>query len=75
MNMAGRARKRGGRDGRRLEKALDEALGQTFPASDPFSVGQVTATEPPARPVDRTAPRLVGEARAPVRRRRRKRAA
>lgn len=38
------------------EEALDEALAQTFPASDPFSVGQFTATEAPARPADRKAP-------------------
>ena len=47
----------GGEDGRRKQEAgLDEALEQTFPASDPFSVGQFTATEPPARPADRKAP-------------------
>ena len=40
-----------------LDKELDRALAQTFPASDPFSVGQFTGTEPPARPVDREAPR------------------
>jgi hypothetical protein len=40
-----------------LDKELDKALAQTFPASDPFSVGQFTSTEPPARPVDREAPR------------------
>ncbi len=42
----------------RREAELDRALAQTFPASDPFSVGQVTSTEPPARPVDRKAPLL-----------------
>jgi len=47
----------GGEDDRRKQEAgLDEALEQTFPASDPFSVGQFTATEPPARPADRKAP-------------------
>ncbi len=36
----------GGEDDRRKqEDGLDEALEQTFPASDPFSVGQFTATE------------------------------
>jgi hypothetical protein len=43
---------------RKLENVLDQALDQTFPASDPFSVGQITGTEPPARPVDRKAPRM-----------------
>ena len=45
-----------GDDRRKQEAGLDEALEQTFPASDPFSVGQFTATEPPARPADRKAP-------------------
>jgi hypothetical protein len=46
----------GGDDRRKQEAGLDEALEQTFPASDPFSVGQFTATEAPARPADRKAP-------------------
>ena len=47
----------GGEDARRKQEAgLDQALEQTFPASDPFSVGQFTATEAPARPADRKAP-------------------
>jgi hypothetical protein len=41
---------------RKLDDRLDEALRQTFPASDPVSVGHVTATEPPSRPVDTKAP-------------------
>lgn len=45
--------------GRKLDRELDEALGQTFPASDPFSVGRITGTEPPARPIDRKAPIVV----------------
>ena len=45
-----------GDDRRKQEAGLDEALEQTFPASDPFSVGQFTATEAPARPADRKAP-------------------
>ena len=51
------------------EKALDEALAQTFPASDPFSVGRFTSTEMPSRPVDRKAPEIVAadvHARKPV---------
>ena len=43
---------------RDLDAVLDEALEQTFPASDPFSVGQFTANEPPLRPVNRQAPRI-----------------
>ena len=41
---------------RRIDAMLDEALAQTFPASDPVAVGGSTSTEPPARPVDRRAP-------------------
>jgi hypothetical protein len=41
---------------RKLDARLDEALGETFPASDPVAVGHSTGTEPPARPVDRKAP-------------------
>jgi hypothetical protein len=37
---------------RKLDARLDEALEETFPASDPFSVGRFTGTEPPSRPVD-----------------------
>lgn len=40
------------------EAGLDKALEQTFPASDPFSIGRFTANEPPSRPPDRMAPRL-----------------
>jgi hypothetical protein len=58
---------------RHLDAALDEALRQTFPASDPFHIGRPTATEPPSRPVDRKAPRIdpgmvAGQRRAPRRR-------
>jgi hypothetical protein len=45
---------------RKLDAELDKALAQTFPASDPFSVGQFTGTEPPSRPVNRKAPRIEG---------------
>jgi hypothetical protein len=57
---------------RKLRDAeLDRALAETFPASDPFSVGQITSTEPPARPVDRKAPLIVieGKRRGAVTRR------
>jgi hypothetical protein len=59
---------------RELDDVLDEALKQTFPASDPFSIGQFTATEPPLRPVDRRAPRIEPH-QAGARRRRRRRTA
>lgn len=36
-------RDRVSRAGRRLEEALDEALMNTFPASDPISIGQSTS--------------------------------
>ncbi len=52
----------------KLDAELDKALAQTFPASDPFSVGQFTGTEPPSRPVDHKPPVL-----APERSKRRKR--
>jgi hypothetical protein len=42
----------------KLDAELDKALAQTFPASDPFSVGQFTGTEPPSRPVDHKPPVL-----------------
>jgi hypothetical protein len=38
-----------------LEDLLDEGLKQTFPASDPVSVGDFTSTEAPRRPIDRAA--------------------
>jgi hypothetical protein len=53
---------------RKLERVLDQALDQTFPASDPFSVGQITGTEPPSRPVDRKAPRIDARQGRPRRR-------
>jgi len=38
---------------RHLDELLDEGLKQTFPASDPVSVGHFTSTEAPSNPVDR----------------------
>src|SRR5262245_55982189 len=35
---------------RHLDELLDEGLRETFPASDPISVGRFTGTEPPVRP-------------------------
>jgi hypothetical protein len=43
---------------RKLDAELDTALAGTFPASDPFSVGQFTGTEPPSRSIDHQAPVL-----------------
>ncbi|AHB47336.1 hypothetical protein W911_01280 [Hyphomicrobium nitrativorans NL23] len=40
-----------------LEKQLDSALRDTFPASDPVSVGEVSG-ETPERPADRQAPAI-----------------
>ena len=44
---------------RKLEAELDKALAQTFPASDPFTVGQFTGTEPPSRSIDHKPPEPV----------------
>jgi hypothetical protein len=56
-----------------LERQLDDALKQTFPASDPITVGVPTAFIPD-RPVDRQAPlvdtELVNELAANVEERR-----
>ena len=43
-----------------LEQQLDEALKQTFPASDPVTIGEPTALVPD-RPADRQAPLLDSE--------------
>jgi hypothetical protein len=40
----------------RLDARLDEALLETFPASDPIAVGLPTSTERPRRPIGRKAP-------------------
>jgi hypothetical protein len=70
--MVGRTKADGG-ERRKLEAELDKALAQTFPASDPYSIGHFTSTEPPSRPVDRQAPELLLESveLPPGRRRRR----
>ena len=41
-----------GKEKRHLDELLDEGLRETFPASDPVSVGHFTATEAPSRPLD-----------------------
>jgi len=39
-----------------LDAQLDQALADTFPASDPVAVGHPTGTEAPTQPVDRQGP-------------------
>jgi hypothetical protein len=58
--MAGRVRSKESAR-RKLEAELDKALAQTFPASDPFSVGRFTGTEPPSRSIDHKPPKPVVE--------------
>jgi hypothetical protein len=43
-------------DRKRQEEKIDEAIRETFPASDPTATGKATSTEPPKRPKDREAP-------------------
>ena len=47
------ASKGGGKEKRHIDELLDEGLRETFPASDPVSVGHFTGTEPASRPADR----------------------
>ena len=56
-----RRRKVGGDTRSRQEERLDEALSETFPASDPIAAGAPTGTEPLSLPVDRKAPRIDAE--------------
>jgi hypothetical protein len=42
---------KGARERRHLDELLDEGLKQTFPASDPVSIGHFTGTEPPSKPI------------------------
>ena len=46
---------KGAKEKRHLDELLDEGLKETFPASDPVSVGHFTSTEAPSRPLDRDA--------------------
>jgi hypothetical protein len=66
--MAGRSRSRQDGARRKLEADLDKALAQTFPASDPYSIGHFTSTEPPSRSIDHKPPEPVVEPRRPRRR-------
>jgi hypothetical protein len=43
------------------DKKVDKAGNMSFPASDAPAHGKATSTEPPARPADRTAPRITKE--------------
>jgi len=62
--MTGRSRSsHNGARRRKLEAELDKALAQTFPASDPYSVGHFTSTEPPSRSIDHEPPEPVVEPR------------
>jgi hypothetical protein len=66
---------KGGNEKRHLDELLDEGLRETFPASDPVSVGHFTSTEPPSRPidtavVDMTSPPKTRKGRTPARRKR-----
>lgn len=45
----------------KTSKKLDEAIENTFPASDPVNVGKPTGTEPPGKPVDRAPPLITKE--------------
>jgi hypothetical protein len=51
---------KGRREKRHLDELLDEGLKETFPASDPVSVGHFTSTEAPSRPIDRDVVGLSG---------------
>jgi hypothetical protein len=41
---------------RHQDEKVDEAIRETFPASDPAAVGKATGTEPTKRPKDRLPP-------------------
>jgi hypothetical protein len=51
--LARMAGSKGAKEKRHLDELLDEGLKQTFPASDPVSVGHFTSTEAPSQPTDR----------------------
>jgi hypothetical protein len=46
------------RKGDEQDRKVDKALEDTFPASDPVTVGDITADEPAHAPKDRKAPKL-----------------
>ena len=59
---------KGRKEKRHLDELLDEGLKQTFPASDPVSVGRFTSTEAPSRPIDRAVVDFTGVAKSKGRR-------
>jgi len=70
MDKRGDKRRRKERDAcRRQEARLDEALAETFPASDPIAAGEPTGTEALALPVDRKPPLIDTDEVAAVARR------
>ena len=48
-------------DGSKESKKLDEAVANSFPASDPFNVRTATGTEAAGKPVDRAPPLITRE--------------
>jgi hypothetical protein len=48
-------------DKAKKEKKVDKAVDMSFPASDATAHGKPTSTEPPARPINRKAPRITRE--------------
>ena len=46
---------------REEEKALDRAIEQSFPASDPIPPKHITGTEPPGSDINRKAPKITRE--------------
>jgi hypothetical protein len=53
-----------GKEKQHLDELLDEGLKETFPASDPVSVGNFTGTEALSRPIDRDVVDLSGTRKA-----------
>lgn len=43
------------------DERVDEAIRETFPASDPTAAGKATSTEPIGRPADRKTPAISRE--------------
>jgi hypothetical protein len=58
--LAGISGSAGRRHRRHLDDLLDEGLRQTFPASDPVSVGHFTGIEAPSQPIERAVADVTG---------------